>query len=65
MVNLELLSTRDVARRLGVTPQQVARLVRTGGLEVAARGPGVRGPMLFDPEVVAKVEAERTPETAR
>lgn len=65
MVNLELLSTRDVAHRLGVTPQQVARLVRAGGLEVAARGPGVRGPLLFDPEVVEKVVAERTAEVAR
>ena len=44
-----LLTTREVADALGVTPQTVAKWVFAGRLTPALRGPGLRGSMFFDP----------------
>ena len=44
-----LLTTREVADELGVTPQTVAKWVFAGRLTPALRGPGLRGSMFFDP----------------
>lgn len=44
-----LMTTKDVARRLGVSTRTVQRRVEAGGLTVAHRMPGYRGDLLFDP----------------
>lgn len=52
--HLHLLSTAEVASKLGVTPQTVARRVRSGDLLPVGKGAGVRGPYMFD---AARIEA--------
>ena len=52
MRRMELLTTAEVAERLGTTPRTVNRWASSGRLAVALRLPGVTGPNLFDPEVV-------------
>jgi transposase len=61
MINLDLISTREVARKLGVTPQTVARRVRAGELAPAVRGVGVRGPLWFDAEQIEALVSDTTP----
>jgi excisionase family DNA binding protein len=53
---MNLLTTRQVADRLGVTVSTVSRWAKFGDITVAARLPGKRGQMLFDPVDVAKFE---------
>lgn len=55
-----LLTTREVADRLEVTPRHVARL----GLVPAIKLPGARGAALYSPEDVAALETERDAEVA-
>lgn len=45
----ELLSTAQVATRLGKSVATVNRYVKRGVLEPAAQGPGERGARLYDP----------------
>lgn len=57
-----LMTTKDVARRLGVSPRTVQRRVEAGGLRVAHRMPGYRGDLLFDPaDVDALADELATP----
>jgi DNA-binding transcriptional MerR regulator len=48
----DLIPTKDVADRLGVTRRQVHYLIETGRLTPAIKGTGPRGPMFFDPAAV-------------
>lgn len=59
MSNPALLSTREAAKRLGMTPGTVNRLARQSKLEAIHQGPGIRGPRFFDPEVVAAFAASK------
>lgn len=55
MTTPDLLTTREVADRLGITPRHVARL----GLAPAIKLPGRQGAALWDPAEVADLERER------
>lgn len=44
----QLLTTKEVAALLGVSPRQVARFVQRGNLAPAVQGPGARGALFFD-----------------
>lgn len=55
----ELLTTAQVAERLGVTPQGVARMVKRAALIPAHKGAGPRGAYLFDAEHVDDVAEDR------
>lgn len=56
----ELITTRDAARRLGVSVRKVSRLVAEGHLAPARTLPyGRRGAFLFDPEDVKRLAAAR------
>ena len=57
----QLLTSKDVAARLGITVRQVSRLVERGKLTFAAQAPGPRGAFLFDP---ADIDALTEPDTA-
>lgn len=52
METLRLLTTSEVAERLGITRQAVAQRVRSGSLEAAYKSPEPNGGYLFDPEVI-------------
>lgn len=56
-----LLTTREVAERLGVTPRHVTRMVPSK-LKPAYTVPGYRGALLFSPDDVARLEQQRVPE---
>lgn len=45
----ELIPTSTAAELLGVTPRQVARLVKRGSIAPALKLPGTTGAYLFDP----------------
>lgn len=45
----ELLTTAQVAVKLGVTPRTVARMVERGELTPVTQAPGLRGARFFDP----------------
>lgn len=49
---IDLISAREVARRLGVDVSTVAKWARTGKLRPAYEGDGLRGVRLFRPEDV-------------
>lgn len=52
MSNIDLLTTRDVADALEVSPREVARRVERGQLEPVVKLPGLRGAYLFNPDAV-------------
>ena len=53
-----LLTTREAADALGVSPQTIARWVDAGRITPSLRGPGVRGVMWFDADAVAALAKE-------
>ncbi len=55
----DLLTTRKVAQRLGVTVRQVHGLVERGELAPVTRLDPPTGPLFFSPEDVAAIEAKR------
>ena len=59
MFNMKLMTTRQAAAALGVTPRQMARMVEDGALVPEAKGPGARGAFLFAPDVVEALRADR------
>lgn len=61
MTGTVLLSTRDVAVRLGTSVPTVTRRAREGVIPVAAKAPGLRGAFLFDPaDIDALLGEERS-----
>lgn len=52
MPNVELLTTAEVAARLGVHVRTVHRWVQTGRISPVKRAAGIRGAMLFDADDV-------------
>lgn len=56
--NEQLLTSRDVAARKGVTVTTVNRWVNSGKLTPAVEVPGYRGARLFDEESVDALEAD-------
>lgn len=54
-----LITTAEVARLLKVSRASVVRLGNSGALRVAAKGSGIRGPMLFDPADVEALRRQR------
>jgi excisionase family DNA binding protein len=52
----QLLTTRDVADRLGVTPSTVSRLVARGDLTPVFKLAGPRGAFLFRPADIDQLE---------
>lgn len=63
--HLHLLSTAEVASKLGVTPQTIARRVKSGELRPVGKGAGVRGPYMFDAVRIEALVEEPTAEAAR
>lgn len=63
--HLHLLSTAEVASKLGVTPQTVARRVRSGELRPVGKGAGVRGPYMFDAARIEALVEDTTTEAAQ
>lgn len=55
----EILTTRAVAERFGVTPSAVSRWVHAGKLEPMTKIPGLTGAYLFTREAVDAFAAER------
>lgn len=60
-----LLSTTEVARRLGIARNTVLQRVAYGHLTPVHRLPGKTGAYLFDAEQIAAAAAERETEAAR
>jgi len=55
MSNSELLTTAQVAERLGVSVKTVARWANAGTLPTAVKAPGLRGARLFRTEDVYRL----------
>ena len=55
----ELVTTAEVARRFGVTPQAVQRWVVSGALTPVQKLSGVRGAYLFTEDAVAAYKASQ------
>lgn len=55
-----ILTTADAAKRLGVTPSAISRLVAAGTLKPAKKLPGVRGAFLFTVDELDRVLEERS-----
>lgn len=53
----DLLTTAEVAKRLGVAPSTISRRVKSGELEPVAKAPGKRGAFLFSSEVLENGDA--------
>lgn len=62
MPPFDLLTTKQVADRLGVTVKTVHRWVETGKLAQAAKLGEKTGARLFDPSEVGRFETERATE---
>ena len=60
MINLDLLTTAEVAVLLGVSPREVARRVSTGSLEAMAKLPGVRGAYVFERAAIEALAGEKS-----
>ena len=61
---MNLLSTAQAARILGVHIRTVSRFVAAGRLTPAAQAPGVRGAFLIDPAEVDRFAETRNKATA-
>lgn len=59
-----LLTTSEVANKIGKTPRDVARLVTSGLLQPAFKAPGLRGAMFFSPSEVEHLQVMRDLQTA-
>jgi excisionase family DNA binding protein len=59
MSNFEWVTTAEVARRLDLPRREVVRLVKRGALD-AKKLPGKTGALLFAPEAVDALAAERS-----
>lgn len=59
MLGMELLTARDAAVILGVTPRQVTRLAKKGTLPVAHKNPASTGSYLFHRNDVEQLAARR------
>jgi excisionase family DNA binding protein len=46
------MTTAEVAERLGLNTRTISRMVRDGRLPATVKFPGLRGPYLFDRQVV-------------
>ena len=57
--NQNLISTREVAERLGVDTTTVTRRVARGEIVPAVRAPGRRGAFLFAADAVEKLAADK------
>lgn len=55
----ELLTSRQVAERLGTTVTTVNRWVQRGRLTPSLEVPGYKGARLFDPDAVEALEKAR------
>lgn len=60
----DLLTAREVAEKIGRTPRDVSRLVKSGELLPAFRAPGLRGAMFFTHAEVEHYRAMRELQTA-
>lgn len=56
------LPTREVAERLGVPLSTLHGWVDAGRIKPTLKGPGLRGPLFFDPDDVEVLAAELTAE---
>jgi len=64
MPSPELISTSDVAERLGVDVRTVHRMVADGRLTPLVKAPGMRGAYMFDPAVLDREIAALTQSAA-
>lgn len=64
MTSLELMTSKEVAKLLGVTQRYVASLARKGEIESAQKLPGKTGALLFDPKEVEHYRVMRELQTA-
>lgn len=62
--NYPLVSTREAAHELGVTPAHVTRMVAAGELTPAVKAPGLRGAFMFTKEEVEQARVMRDLQTA-
>lgn len=62
MSNAELLTTAQVAQRLGVTAYSVNRYVREGRLSVDMQLPGDKGARLYHPAEIERFAATQRTE---
>ena len=58
MPKVELLTTAEVAERLGVSVWTVHRWTDAGRITPAVKAPGIRGAYMFEPAEVERVESE-------
>ena len=63
-MNDSLITTAEVAERLGRTVRQVHYLIEAGRLAPVIKGNGPRGPMFFDQSHVDTLAASLTDEVA-
>lgn len=64
MTSLELVTSQEVARSLGVTQRYVAKLVKTGQLDPIRKNPGRTGAYIFTASEVEHYRAMRELQTA-
>lgn len=58
-MQIDALTTPEVAARLKVSRQHVLRLIAEGRIKPMHKLPGAVGPYLFDPAEVERVAVER------
>lgn len=59
-----MLTTKQAANIIGVSPMQISRLVRGGHLEPAIKAPGKRGAYLFEASEIEYFKTVRELQTA-
>ncbi len=62
--HMNLLSTKEAAEQLGVTPRTLNRMAADGRITSAAKAPGPRGAYLYEPAEVARVLDDRREEAS-